>query len=489
MRRLYKKYQLMVWLGLLLICGGIVSTAVIRELGRDLLTAHGANQAVPLAAANLGAALQRDISLAVIGVAGLADDVVLREAASNPDTDRDSLLAHLRLLQHGADTSRYFLILRRDQSYLDGQGVTRVARPDELRGDWDKPGRFTQYAAAVDVTGDPGSTQLLTVRVPLLDADQHCIAIVGVAGPMEAFRRSLIQVSGDGALGVYLIDPNGAIVLADKHSEQSGNIRAIPALQALADTLLKNQQSQRAYTANFDQSSLQLVTAPIIGPGLTLLVLEKPGYHNSNPANEVWSLVQVSALCAGVLTLLAVALAWFWITRYHQHVRNLASRDSMTGLLNRQSFVQSFKEASLEMQRLKLPLSLILFDIDSLKKINETQGHASGDRVIRELARLSRRSVRGSDILCRWGGEQFVLLLKRCELDQAYKIAEQLRLNVQNHQFNHNNRTTPVTISLGVAQWTESETMDDLATRVDEAVGLAKAEGRNRAEISYYVNQ
>ena len=82
-----------------------------------------------------------------------------------------------------------------------------------------------------------------------------------------------------------------------------------------------------------------------------------------------------------------------------------------------------------------------------------------------------------------------MLLLKRCELDQAYKIAEQLRLNVQNHQFNHNNRTTPVTISLGVAQWTESETMDDLATRVDEAVGLAKAEGRNRAEISYYVNQ
>lgn len=206
-------------------------------------------------------------------------------------------------------------------------------------------------------------------------------------------------------------------------------------------------------------------------------------------AAAVRLLTLVSLLSAGLLTMLSLMLTWFWIARYHQHVRKLVSRDSMTGLLNRQSFTQTFQQASLEMQRLKLPLSLVLFDIDLLKKINEAQGHASGDNIIRELARLCQSSVRGSDILCRWSGEQFALLLKRCELDQAYKIAEQLRLNVQGHSFTHKNRQAPVTISLGVAQWTESESMDELTIRADEAVFLAKSEGRNRAEISYFVHQ
>ena len=210
--------------------------------------------------------------------------------------------------------------------------------------------------------------------------------------------------------------------------------------------------------------------------------------HSRSAVSVVRLLALVSLVSAGLLTVLVLILTWFWITRYHQHVRKLVSRDSMTGLLNRQSFTKTFQQASVEMQQLKLPLSLILFDVDLLKKINEAQGHAFGDKIIRELAWLSRHSVRGSDILCRWSGEQFALLLKRCELDQAYKIAEQLRLNVQSHSFSQNSRQPPVTISLGVAQWAESESMDALATRVDEAVFLAKSEGRNRAEISYYVN-
>ena len=160
----------------------------------------------------------------------------------------------------------------------------------------------------------------------------------------------------------------------------------------------------------------------------------------------------------------------------------------MTGLMNRQSFTRSFQQAVIEMQRLKLPLSFILFDIDYLKKINESHGHATGDKIIMDIASLSKKSVRGSDMLCRWGGEQFALLLQRCELEQAYKIAEQLRINVQNHSFSLDDPDAAVTISLGVAEWTQNESIDELFARVDQAVYMAKSEGRNRAEISTYVS-
>ncbi len=189
-----------------------------------------------------------------------------------------------------------------------------------------------------------------------------------------------------------------------------------------------------------------------------------------------------------IVTILALTLARFSIARLHNRLRTLASKDSMTGLMNRQSFTTSFQQTALEMQRLKLPLSFILFDIDYLKKINESLGHSNGDKIIMDIARMSKQSVRGSDLLCRWGGEQFALLLRRCELEQAYKVAEQLRLNVQNHSFSFDDRVAPVTISLGVAEWTDNETIDELFARVDDAVYLAKSEGRNRAEISYYVD-
>lgn len=125
-----------------------------------------------------------------------------------------------------------------------------------------------------------------------------------------------------------------------------------------------------------------------------------------------------------IVTILALTLARFSIARLHNRLRTLASKDSMTGLMNRQSFTTSFQQTALEMQRLKLPLSFILFDIDYLKKINESLGHSNGDKIIMDIARMSKQSVRGSDLLCRWGGEQFALLLRRCELEQAYKVAE-----------------------------------------------------------------
>ena len=283
---------------------------------------------------------------------------------------------------------------------------------------------------------------------------------------------------------VYVADQLGNIVFGDSRSNRVGNLHQLEGISSVADALLikKSQAQPDAQSHSYEKAGARYMLNARYIPELDWYLIVEENTAQSSLA--VRPLAYMNGAIGILVTLLALLIAGFSIAGHHKRLHALASKDSMTGLLNRQSFTRSFQQTALEMQRLKLPLSFILFDIDFLKKINASHGHANGDKIIRDIALLSKRSVRGSDLICRWGGEQFALLLRRCELEQAYKIAEQLRVKVQNHAFSFDEREANVTISLGVAQWTENESMDALFGRVNEAVFFAKSEGRNRAEIS-----
>lgn len=174
-----------------------------------------------------------------------------------------------------------------------------------------------------------------------------------------------------------------------------------------------------------------------------------------------------------------------------EQLRLMATTDKLTGAFNRRKFTAIVHHEMQRSQRYQQPLSLILFDIDHFKQVNDRLGHQVGDLVLAELAGLVRQSIRLSDSLTRWGGEEFIVLSPGIGLDQAVGLAEKLREKVAEHSFGHANEGTgdallppgSVTISLGVAQFRLDETSDQLINRADEALYRAKREGRNRVEV------
>jgi diguanylate cyclase (GGDEF)-like protein len=154
-----------------------------------------------------------------------------------------------------------------------------------------------------------------------------------------------------------------------------------------------------------------------------------------------------------------------------------ASIEPLTGLYNRYKFSELYLSSYKSMTQRYNDMSLIMLDIDFFKKINDTYGHNTGDEVLKKLAKTLKTSLRDIDIICRWGGEEFLILLPTVNLKKAYKIAQKLKESIKNMQIKQLDKN--ITASFGVSQVKEGDTMESAIERADKALYLAKNNGRD----------
>jgi diguanylate cyclase (GGDEF)-like protein len=160
-------------------------------------------------------------------------------------------------------------------------------------------------------------------------------------------------------------------------------------------------------------------------------------------------------------------------------MRTLASTDVLTGLPNRRAMLDVLQRTVALSQRSGRPVSVALVDVDHFKSVNDRFGHASGDAVLVQLGELMRTQLRASDVLARWGGEEFLLCAPDTSVSAAADLADRVRQAVAGWTFPHGE---PMTISIGLTQWLGGDDVDGLLLRADRALYQAKARGRNRVE-------
>ncbi|MCP4912590.1 MAG: GGDEF domain-containing protein [Oligoflexia bacterium] len=169
----------------------------------------------------------------------------------------------------------------------------------------------------------------------------------------------------------------------------------------------------------------------------------------------------------------------------YDKLQHEANTDSHTGCYNKGYFNNAL---DLEVKKSKItgnPLSLVVFDLDHFKKLNDNYGHDAGDYVLKVVAELIRsHGVRENDIFARYGGEEFVILLPKTNLKQSFEISERLRKLLETHDFIYDNQKLPVTASIGVADYRQGVTTGtELFKRADEAVYKSKEGGRNQVNF------
>jgi diguanylate cyclase (GGDEF)-like protein/PAS domain S-box-containing protein len=171
--------------------------------------------------------------------------------------------------------------------------------------------------------------------------------------------------------------------------------------------------------------------------------------------------------------------------RLEKQLRDLSNTDSLTGLHNRRRMEETLSEEFSRAKRYKLPLSVLMLDVDHFKRFNDQYGHDQGDRVLQSVARVMQNTCRDVDSPCRYGGEEFCLILPSTGLDGAARMAERVRSNVENHRVDG----LQVTISIGVAVFpTVGQDAESLKKLADEALYHAKRSGRNRYCIAGQVD-
>lgn len=181
------------------------------------------------------------------------------------------------------------------------------------------------------------------------------------------------------------------------------------------------------------------------------------------------------------------------ITNLIVELESTALTDRLTGVNNRRYFDEKFEQEIDRVNRYKHEtFSLIIIDIDHFKNFNDKYGHKTGDDVLKVIANLIKDNKRKSDIVCRYGGEEFCYILPETKLEGAVRLAEKLRNSIEKFPFfveidddgDFTNDIVPITISLGVGEYSPHSSSDAILKKVDQALYRAKDNGRNRVEIA-----
>ncbi len=166
--------------------------------------------------------------------------------------------------------------------------------------------------------------------------------------------------------------------------------------------------------------------------------------------------------------------------QYHETIYKMTIVDGLTGVNNKRFLLETMEREIPRARRHQRPLTFVMFDIDHFKHINDTYGHLAGDYVLKELAQLVKARLRPDDVLGRYGGEEFAIILPETDCPGGVSIAEELRKLIEGHAFMFEQERIQVTVSFGAAQIEEGWDVLKFIKAADEKLYAAKREGRNR---------
>ncbi len=169
----------------------------------------------------------------------------------------------------------------------------------------------------------------------------------------------------------------------------------------------------------------------------------------------------------------------------HSQLQEIAVLDGLTGVMNRHFGMKSLKNEFVRSKRSSRPLTILMFDLDHFKQINDTYGHLCGDQILIEVIRVAEKVIRESDIIVRYGGEEFIIICPDIDKKDALHTAQRLCKTIEDHDFTYEQQPIEVTISVGVAYYPypDVETPNQLIRHADEALYYSKSHGRNRCTL------
>ncbi|HNY27125.1 MAG TPA: sensor domain-containing diguanylate cyclase [Candidatus Sumerlaeota bacterium] len=471
------RHKLLTLLSLLLSLGFLATTLSSYYVSKTSIRNSIENYELPLTSDTIYSEIQKDLILPVFISSMMANDTFLRDWILSGEEDVEKITKYLRQIQDRYHTVSSFLVSDRTSAYYQRDGILKRVRPDEPRDVWYYRVRDMEAPYEINVDVDLANRDALTVFINyrMFDYDGRFIGSTGVGLQVDAVRRQINDYQQRYRRDIYFVNKEGVVVLHGNEDNANGSdIHAAQGLDGLADEILAQPDGHYEYHRDGQHHLLNVRFIPELNWYLFVEKTEDEalvGIRNTLYLNL--------GLCF-LITSVVLLITHLTVGHYQKRLEAMATTDKLTGLVNRHAFDILARQLLNDSHRNSLSVSVLVLDIDHFKTVNDRFTHITGDRVIHDVAATLRARVRKSDVVCRWGGEEFLILLKSCNLEQAVLMAEQIRLSVANQTFEHAGAPFSVTISLGVAEYLPDESEEAFLLRADRALYRAKDLGRNR---------
>lgn len=465
----------------LLLTAGFAATSIASYLSsRDSIRQGIILQELPLTADTVYSEIQKDLIRPVFVSSMMATDTFLRHWVVSGENDPEKIAQYLADIKARFGAVTTFFVSDKTKKYYYPEGVLKTIREDEPRDAWFWRVRTMTEPYETNVDPDLARQDELTIFINyrVFDFEGRFIGATGIGLTVEAVKNFVRQYQARYHRRVYFLDPQSTITLSAAEGRAAGQKLALD--QRFPWEEAQKALDGRVVSLTYPEGSAHYLASVRYLPELRwLLVVEK----DEGPALEgIQSTLWLNlSLCLAV-TAVVVALFGFTVGGYQRRLERLAWTDSLTGLANRPSVEAQLQKAVQEARKSGEQLVLGIVDADHFKAVNDRFGHAAGDATLRELAGLLRSGTREGDLVGRWGGEEFLVLLRSCGLDDGRLRFQTLLSRVDEGPWSL--PETAVTVSIGVAALEAGESAADWLSRADRALYHAKQSGRHRVELA-----
>lgn len=335
----------------------------------------------------------------------------------------------------------------------------------------------TDYEINVDI--DEANNDMLTVFINyrVYDYNKKFIGVTGVGLAVNAVQLLIDRYQQIYDRDIMFIDRQGQIRLSNNSLDK--DMQATPLLDLIqSKEFMEEISSTGSISLEYDLGgqSVSINSRFIEEFDWYLVVLQR---ELKGKGKLQKTLFLNLAFCV-LITCVVLIITNRTISSYQDAIELMATTDKLTGLHNRQALDLLFDQLIFDQSRVPEELALLILDIDHFKHVNDSFGHLAGDAVLEHFANLIVSRLRQMDIVCRWGGEEFLVLLKGCDLDTALNMAEELRLGILNNPLTFQGEKIAITVSVGVTIYQPEDTRDAMISRADKALFEAKQQGRNK---------
>ncbi len=433
------------------------------------------NETLPLTSDSVSHALEREMLQPLAFAKAQANSGFLREWLSDGEKDTEALALFLTEAKSRAKATTAFVVSAATHKYYSEQRPFEAT--EGTSSAWLNQFRDQPQVSAIVVNRSEATAAVASTMVDRARGD---LGFTGVGVSLANLLALVDDYESRFHRKITFTDAKGEITFTGTHTSTEGQLNQRFGFGALTATILSTRAT--ALTSSYRRDNSQVHVHSRFLPELNwfLIVEEDEAAAMGSIRKQLFQKIAAHAV--------ALALAWlvlrFVFRRFEETLEHAASTDSLSGLANRAKFNILLEQARAVAQRNKTPLSLVLVDIDRFTEINDAVGELGGDAVIREAASVLLAGVRHSDVVSRWEGEAFVILLASCSLEKAASIAEQLRKKLEAHPFAVSGKSLQVTSSFAVAAIEASETPTGFFARLETALYAAKNQGRNRVALA-----
>ncbi len=465
---------------LLILLGFGVTSVVSYMVSVAALRRQIEKHALPLTSDTIYSEVQRDLLRPIFISSLMARDTFFRDWVLRGERNVDEVTRYLKEIQSQYGTETSFFVSERSSKYYYPGGVLKTVSPEEPRDAWyyRLQGLSEDYEVNLDVDMAHRDALTIFINYKVFDYRNNFMGATGVGLGVSAVTDTIRDYQKRYSRNICFFDSQGKITLGcPNFLKRNDNIRDIPGL----GELFKAITAQRSGTFQYDYAGDVYHVNTRFIPEFDWYLLVEQG--EAEVKRDIFLSLLLNLGVCGILAVLVILSMKALVERYEKKLENLAITDRVTGIYNRHAFQIFFTQALAEYKRTRTPFSLVMADLDDFKAINDKYGHLQGDRVLQDVARVFQENLRGMDLVSRWGGEEFVVLLKACPREFAFERGEIFRKQTENLSWiPQKGSVLSITLSFGVVQYETGETPEEMLSRADQALYRAKRKGKNRGE-------